>query len=81
MLDYPNLSLFLDKHRLAQTNNSKDVRFTIEELNATVHDIHNLMASVSSKIDDQTELKNLLKTLLLELKDLSQEATDGGNFS
>jgi len=80
MKDYPNLSVFLDKHRLAQSNNSKDVRFTMEELNNTVHDIHLLMASVSSKIDDQTELKELLKRLLAELTVLGEEVGDGGTF-
>lgn len=80
MLEYPNLSTFLDKHRLAQCNNSKDVRFTIEELNATVNDIHKLMGSTFTKLDDQAELKDLLKTLLAELGELSQEATDGGSF-
>ena len=67
MLEYPNLSTFLDKHRLAQCNNSKDVRFTIEELNATVNDIHKLMGSTFTKLDDQAELKDLLKTLLARI--------------
>lgn len=80
MIGYPNLTLFLDKHRLAQVKGSKDVRFTMDELNATVHEIHVLMAEVFSKQQDQTELKTLLKTLLDELKILGQEAGDGGKF-
>jgi hypothetical protein len=80
MNDYPNLNSFLEKHRLAQSNKSKDVRFTIEELNDAVHDIHKMMASVSTKHEDNTELKNLLKNLLSELKQLSSAESDGGKF-
>ena len=80
MKDFPNLNAFLDKHRLAQSNKSKDVRFTIEELDAVVHDIHKLMASIAVSKTDQTELKTLLKDVLTELKLLSAENTDGGTF-
>ena len=80
MIDYPNLSAFLDKHRLAQSNNSKEVRFGMEELNNTVHDIHKMMASISTKLDDQAELKELLKRLLAELTVLGQDVGDGGTF-
>lgn len=80
MIDYPNLTQFLEKHRLAQTNKAKDVRFSMEELNSTVHDIHKLMSSVSTKQEDHAELKLLLKSLLHELKELQDSAEEGAKF-
>jgi hypothetical protein len=81
MKDFPNLNTFLEKYRLAQQNNSKDVRFTINELNDAVHDIHKLMAAVFTQKEDHAELKSLLKELLGQLKELdSSGETDGGEF-
>lgn len=80
MSNFPNLNAFLEKHRLAQQNNSKDVRFTITELNDVVHDIHKLMTSVSTKQEDHTELKTLLKDLTNQLKELNSGESDGGEF-
>ena len=80
MKDFPNLNAFLEKHKLAQQNNSKDVRFTMAELNDIVHDVHKLMASVFTHREDQTELKSLLKELNDQLKQLDSGETDGGGF-
>jgi uncharacterized protein YgfB (UPF0149 family) len=80
MKDFPNLNVFLDKHRLAQQNNSKEVRFTMNELNDAVHDIHKLMASVYTTQEDQAEVKTLLNNLLEQLKELNSSDADGGNF-
>jgi uncharacterized protein (UPF0305 family) len=80
MKDFANLNVFLDKHILAQQNNSKEVRFTMTELNDTVNDIHKMMQLIATKQEDNTELKNLLKALLAELKQLNSDETDGGKF-
>lgn len=77
---FPNLSNFLEKHKLAQQNNSKDVRFTMTELNDAVHDVHKLMQLVVTKQEDHTELKTLIKDLSDQLKELNSSETDGGEF-
>jgi hypothetical protein len=78
--EYPFLKKFMDKHRLALQNKSKDVRFTVEELGDIMLDLTGLALSVSSKHDDNSQLKALLNQLLTELKLLNDSYTDGGRF-
>jgi len=80
MKDFPHLNVFLQKHKLALHNKSRDIRITIEEMNDLVHDLHSLMSTVSTQLQDQTELKTLLKDLLHELKELNSGEADGGTF-
>ena len=77
---YPHLKSFLDKHKIALENKSKDVRFTMTEFNNVVADIHEMMLSVASKQEDNSELKKLMQDLLDELKQLTGEPADGGRF-
>lgn len=80
MSNYPFIQSLLDKHKMALASNSKDVRLTMTDLNNLVHDIHALMASVEVKHDSNDELKSLLKTLLIEIKELNNSESDGGIF-
>ena len=84
--NYSFIRKLIDKHRLALQNKSKDVRFTIEELNDIIMDITTLSLSISEKKQNYEELQGLIQSLLKELKSLTRtmndnsEIADGGRF-
>lgn len=80
MANYPNLDKFLEKYRLALQNKSKEIRYTMLEMNDVVQDIHNLQASVEQKFKDLTELNGHMVALLGEIKALNSTETDAGKF-
>lgn len=78
--NYPYLKSFIDKHKIALQNGSKEVRFTMNEYNNIITDLHALIISVAEQKEDNSELKSLLNALLAELKLLNDATTDGGTF-
>lgn len=78
--DHPFLSQLIEKHKKALENGSKDVRFNIVDLNNIVIDLYSLVAKVSERIDDNKDIKDLMCTLIQELRSITDNIDDGGKF-
>ena len=78
--NHPFIQQFIDKHKIALSTNSKEIKFTIQEANNLIIDIHSLIGSVFTKLEDNRELKALIQQLLIEIKELNSSEADGGKF-
>lgn len=80
MQQYNNIDLLISRFKKAITNNSKEVRFNIDELAGIIGDIERLLLSTHNEKIEYNEMKELINKLINELKNLTEEATDAGSF-